>query len=134
MPLSRQIALKHTAVPPLNGKKSEFTAWTTDARYYAKKGVGFLYVSIFVSDPTQYIPVGDMDTENSVPVDRGYSRESVHTYTGVEFPVDGSQEQERQEHFALVYLAEGSVGRSPCVVRPSNGAESDFFRRLNSLR
>ena len=76
MPLSR-LALKHTAVPTFRWKKPEITAWTRDARYYAK-GVGFL--SAFMSDPPQYIPVGELDTENSVLVDRGYNRESVHIH------------------------------------------------------
>ena len=33
-----------------------------------------------MSDPPNYIPVGELDTENSVLVDRGYSRESVHMH------------------------------------------------------
>ena len=40
LPLSR-LFFKHTAVPLFSRKKPEFTAWTRDARYYAK-GVGFL--------------------------------------------------------------------------------------------
>ena len=48
VPLSRLLARKHTAAPQFSGKRPEFTAWTRDARYYAK-GVGFL--SAFVSDP-----------------------------------------------------------------------------------
>ena len=74
IPLPR-FALKHTVVPQFSGKKPEFTAWTGDARYYAK-GVGFL--SAFVSDPPQYVPVGELDTETSVLVERGYNRERVH--------------------------------------------------------
>ena len=70
-----RLALKHTAVPQFSGKKPEFTAWTRYARYYAK-GVGFL--SAFVSDSPQYVPVGELDTENSVLVGRGYNRERVH--------------------------------------------------------
>ena len=77
MPLSRLLALKHTAAPQLTGKKSEFTAWTRDARYYAK-GVGFLYT--FVPDPPQYVPVGELDTENSVVVGRGHNRKSMHIH------------------------------------------------------
>ena len=76
MPLPR-LALKQTAVPRFSGKKPNFTAWTRDARYYAK-GVGFL--SAFVSDPPQYVPVGELDTENSVLVGRGYNRERVHIH------------------------------------------------------
>ena len=37
-------------------------------------------MSAFVADPPQYIPVGELDTENSVLVERGYSRESVHMH------------------------------------------------------
>ena len=33
-----------------------------------------------MSDPSQYIPVGELDTENSALVERGYSRESVHIH------------------------------------------------------
>ena len=55
------LALKHTAVPQFSVKKPEFTAWTREVRYYAK-GVGFL--SAFVSDPPQYVSVGELDTEN----------------------------------------------------------------------
>ena len=89
LPVSRQIAFKHTVVPSFSGQKPEFTAWTTGATYYAER-IGFL--SAFVSDSPQYIPVGEVDTENSVPVKWAYSRQSVHV--GVEFAVDGSQEQE----------------------------------------
>ena len=59
----------------LVGQKPELTAWTTDVGYYTK-GVGFL--SGVVSDPPQYIPVGELDTENSVLVDKGYSHESAY--------------------------------------------------------
>ena len=78
LPLSRHLAFKHTPVPSFSGLKPEFNSWTRDARYYAK-GVGFL--SAFVSDPPQYIPVGELDTENSMLVARGFSRESVHVHT-----------------------------------------------------
>ena len=33
-----------------------------------------------MSDPPQYIPVGELDTENSVLFGRGYNRESVHIH------------------------------------------------------
>ena len=36
MPLSRLLALEHTAAPQFSGKNPEFNAWTRDARYYAK--------------------------------------------------------------------------------------------------
>ena len=77
LPQSRHVAFKHTTVPSFSGQKPAFTAWTRDARYYAK-GVGFL--SAFVSDPPQYIPVGELVTEHSVLVERGYSRERVHMH------------------------------------------------------
>ena len=101
-----------------SGQKPEFTAWTRDARYYAK-GAGFL--SAFVSDPPQYIPVGELDTENSVLVDRGYSRKSVHIHALAWNFLSTALKSKSQEHPAQVYLAEGSVGRSFCMVRPSNG-------------
>ena len=31
-----------------------------------------------MSDPPQYVPLGELDTENSVLVGRGYNRERVH--------------------------------------------------------
>ena len=77
MPLSRLLPLKHAAAPQFNWKKPEFTAWTRDARYYAKGG-GFL--SAFVSDPPQYVPVGELDTENLVLVGRGCNRERVRIH------------------------------------------------------
>ena len=91
MSLSRHLAFKHTAVPSFSGLKPELTTWTRDARYYAN-GVSLLYS--FVSDPLQYLPAGEMDTENSKLVDRGYSCESVHMHAlAWNFLVDGSQEQ-----------------------------------------
>ena len=75
MPLPR-LALKHTAVPQLSGKKPEFTAWIRDARYYAK-GVGFL--SAFVSDPPHYVPVRELDTKVRY-LSEGGTTENVYTY------------------------------------------------------
>ena len=74
---SPKLALKHTAAPQFSGKKPGFTAWTRDARYCAK-GVGF--ISAFVSDPPEYVSVGELNTENSVPVGRGYNRIRVHIH------------------------------------------------------
>ena len=54
LPLSRHLAFRHTAVPSFSELKPEFNSWTRDTRYYAKE-VGFL--SAFVSDPPQHIPV-----------------------------------------------------------------------------
>ena len=78
MPISRHFAYKYNTAPVFSGLKPEFTTWTNDSRYYAKV-VGFL--SAFVSDPPQYIPVGELDTKNSVLVARGYNRESCLLYT-----------------------------------------------------
>ena len=76
LPLPR-LVLKHTPVSIFIGKKLDLAAWTKDARHYAKI-VGFLYV--FVSDLPQYISVGDLDTENALLTDTGYSRESVYIH------------------------------------------------------
>ena len=35
---------------------------------------------VHMSDPPQYILVGEFDTENSALADRGYSRERVHIH------------------------------------------------------
>ena len=78
LPLSRHFAFKRTAVPSFSGLKPEFNPWTRDARYFAKQ-LGFL--SAFVPGPPQYICVGGLDTEQSVLVARGFSRESVHMQT-----------------------------------------------------
>lgn len=107
--------------------KLEFTTWTKDA-WHSAKGVGLF--SAFVTDPPQYIPVGDLNTYNSMLVARRHSRERVQIHTDVELPVDGSQEQERYYYTAQVYLAKGSVGRYPCVVRPSN--EGDHIRPIST--
>ena len=55
LPLSR-LALKPTVVQSFSGKKIKFTAWTSDARYYAK-GAGFLFA--FVPDPPKTFPKGN---------------------------------------------------------------------------
>ena len=111
-----RLALKHAVVPQFSGKKPEFTAWARDARYYAK-GVGFL------------VCVGSTPVRSSREIRHrklGTCRKGVqwrtctHTCTRLEFPIDGPEEQERQEYLAQVHHAERSVGRAPRVVRPSN--------------
>ena len=67
MPLSHNFVGRNLSLLP-----GQETLGTT------RKGVGFL--SAFVPDPPQYIPVGELDTENSVLVERGYSRGSVHMH------------------------------------------------------
>ena len=59
LPSSRHIASKHTVGPTFSVQKSDLIPWTRDARIYAKP-VGFLRA--FVSEPPQYIPVGELDT------------------------------------------------------------------------
>ena len=135
MPLPR-LALKHTAVPQFGGKKPDFIAWTRDARYYAK-GVGFL--SVFVSDPPQYVPVGELDIENSVLVGRGYNRERVHihalAWNFLLRALKSKNDRVSCTGAPQVHLAERSVGRAPRVVQPSNDkGQSDLSRRLNSFK
>ena len=60
-----RLALKHTATPLFCRKKPVCSAWTRHARYYAE-GVGF--PSAFVSDPSQYISVEELDTKGAVRV------------------------------------------------------------------
>ena len=77
MPL-RKLALNHTAVPTFSGKIPESTACARNARDYV---IGIGSLSGFERDPPQYIPAREFDTENSLLVYRGYSRESVHIHT-----------------------------------------------------
>ena len=132
MPLPR-LAFKHTAVPKFNGEKPEFTAYTRDAMYYAK-GVSFL--SPFVSDPPQCVPVGELDTENSVLVGRGYNRERVHIQalawnfllTAIKIKSDKSIlhrcTSPREAWDALLAL----------YGPQTTGAKSDLSRRLNGFK
>ena len=71
LPLSRYLAFDHTAVPSFRGLKPEFNPWTRDARVIPQR----------MSDPPQYIPVGAVDTQLSVLVARGLSRENVLIHT-----------------------------------------------------
>ena len=125
-----RLAVKHTAVPQLSGKKPGSTAWTRDARYDAK-GLGFR--SAFVSDPPQYVPVRELDTKNSVRVGRGYNRECVHLHAHAwNFPST-----------ALKSKSDNSILRRCTSTREAwdallasygpqtTGAKSDLFRRLN---
>ena len=73
---SRPLAFNHTAVPSFRGSQPEFTAVTRDAQY-SPKGVGFL--SVFVSDPPQYIPVGQLDTEQTRYLSTGGTAAKVCT-------------------------------------------------------
>lgn len=54
------------------------------------------------------------------------------TYARLELVVDGSQDQEPYEYTAQVYLAEESVGRSPCMARPLNAGPKYHLSRRNT--
>ena len=96
--------------------------------------MGFL--SSFVSDPPQYIPVGELDTENSALVDRGYSRESVYMHalacnflsTALKIKSDkiiphGCTSPREALEALLAWHGPQTMG-----------AKSDLSRRLNSLK
>ena len=71
-----------------------------------------------MSDPPQYIPVGEVDTENSVFVDRGYNRANVHInalgwhFLSTALKSNDPKEQERQEYLAPVPRREKRGRRS----------------------
>ena len=89
-----------------------------------------------MSDPPQYIPVGELDTENSVLVDRGYNRKSVHIHalawdflsTALECKSDKSIlhtcTSPRKAWDALL------AWYGP----QTTGTKSDLYRRLNSFK
>ena len=54
--LSSRLSLKHTDTP-FSGLKPALNPWTSETQYYAK-GVDVLSTS--VSDPSQYMPVGEL--------------------------------------------------------------------------
>ena len=132
MPLSRLLVLKYIAAPQFSGEKPEFTAWTRDTRYYAR---GERFLSAFVSDPSQYGPVRELNTEKYVLVGRGYNRESVHIHalacnflsTALKSKIDKSIlhrcTSPREAWDALL------AGYGP----QTTGAKSDLSHRLNSF-
>ena len=129
MPLPRH-ALKHNAVPSFSGNNPEFTAWTSDARYYAK-GVGFL--SAFVSDPPQYIPVGELDTEKPILVDSRYSRKRVliHALGGNYY----RRLSRATRAFCIIVPRQEKRGArsSRGTALKRRGQKSDLSRRLSSF-
>ena len=89
-----------------------------------------------MSDRLQYNPVGELDTQNSVLVDGGYSRESVHMHA-LEWNVLSTSLKSKSDKSILhrwtspseawdVFLA----WYGPHTTR----AKSDLSRRLNSLK
>lgn len=77
-PLSMHLIFTNTAAPSFSELKPGFNHWTRDVRYCAE---GVDVSSVWVSDPPECFPFGELDTENSVLGARGYSRESVHMHT-----------------------------------------------------
>ena len=104
--MSTYCFFKQTAVSSFSAQKPEFTPWTSDARYYTIK-LGFL--AAFVPDPPQYIPVGELDAENSVRLDMGYSRESVHIHALVwNFPSTAIKSKSDKSIFHRCTLPRGA--------------------------
>ena len=125
-----RLALKHTAVPQFSGNKPELTAWTRDARYYAK-GVGFL--PAFVPNPPQYVAVAELDTENSVLVGRGYNRERVHIHA-VAWNFISTALRSKSDKSILYRCTsprEAWDAHFAWYGPQTTGAESDLSRRLN---
>ena len=132
MPLPR-LALKHNVVPQFSGEKPEFTAWTRDARYYPR-GVGFLSDS--ASDPPQYVPVGEMGTEKTVLVGRGYNRESVHIHALVwNFLSKGLKSKSDKSILSRYTVPKEAWDKLLAWYgTQTTGTKSDISRRLNSFK
>lgn len=77
MPSPRMTGCRQPSGRPFSGNKYNYITWTKYAKFHSKV-LGFS--SAFVSDPAQYIPVGELDTENQVLVGRGFSLELVHKH------------------------------------------------------
>ena len=127
-----RLTLKHTGVPQFSGKQSEFTAWTRQARYCPKL-VGLL--SAFVSGPPQYIPVGELDTENSVLVNRGCNRESVHIHA-LAWNFLSTALKSKSDKSILHMCTSPREAWDPLLAwydPQTTGTKSDFPRRLDSF-
>ena len=73
LPCSR-LAYKH--LPTFSGQNQDFIPWTRDARVPCKRR----FLLAFASISPQYVPVGELDTENMTPVQRGFSLERVQRH------------------------------------------------------
>ena len=93
-------------------------------------------MSAFVSDPPQYIPVGELDTQNSVLVARGYSRESVHIHT-LAWNFLSTALKSKSDKSILHRCTSPREAWDALLAwygPQTTGAKSDLSRRLNSFK
>ena len=97
------------------------------------KGVGFL--SAFVSDPPQHVPVGELDTENSVLVGRGYNGERVHMHA-LAWNFRSTALQSKSDKSILHRCTSPREAWDALLAwygPQTTGGKSDLSRRLNSF-
>ena len=128
-----RLVLKHTPVPIFSGKKPDLAPWTNCARHYAKI-VGFVYV--FVSDLPHYISVGDLDTENALLTDMGYSRlKCIYTHALASTFLSTALESKSDKSIldGCSSPREAWDALLAWYGPQTTGAESDLSRRFNSF-
>ena len=86
-----------------------------------------------MSDPLQYILVRELDTETSVLVDRGYSRESVqiHTLAWIFLSTAVKNKSDKNILHRCTSPSEASDVPFAWYGTQTTGAKSDLSRRLN---
>ncbi|CAN0597874.1 unnamed protein product, partial [Laminaria digitata] len=112
---------------------SEFNPWTRDARIHAKT-IGFF--GVFVSEPPEYVPVGELDTENQVLVDRGFTTESVQRHT-LAWSFLSTALKSKSDKSILHRCTSPREAWDALLAwhgPQTTGAKSDLSRRLNSLK
>ena len=88
-----------------------------------------------MSDPPLHVPVGELDTENSVLVGRGCNRESVHIHTlawNVLSTVLNSKSDKSTLH-RFTSTREAWDALLAWYGPQTTGAKSDLSRRLNNF-
>ena len=88
-----------------------------------------------MSDPPQYIPVGEWDTDNSMLVARGFSRESVHVHS-LAWNFLSTALKSKSDKSILHRCTSPRQAWDALLAwygHQATGAKSDLSRRLNSF-
>ena len=93
---------------------------------------------MFVSDPPQNIPVGELDTENSVLVERGYNHESVHIHAlAWDWNFRSTALKSKSDKSILHRWTSAREAWDMLLAwygPQTTGAKSDLFRRLDNFK
>ena len=88
-----------------------------------------------MSDPPQYVPVGKLNTENSVLVGRGYNRERVHIHA-IAWNFLSTVLKSKSDKSILHRCTSSREAWDALLAwygPQTTGAKSDLSRRLNSF-